>query len=435
MASPYSLPAIRVTWPIRAIHSAIRLNCRWSDWSRRFRHAILRYRRPRPHGGRHRSVIHRRSSLDDPMFAYMITPGDGLGADNGGGWSVQASQKIPWAGKRGLRGYAALAEADAMQGDIGETRLRLDKAARTAFYNYYLAARLLEVNTLTRRLLDQYRDVALNKYQLNQATEQDVLLADVELANLENRRTELQRDEQIEIARINTLLHRAADYPLPPPPVNAPIAEYLPNADALQQAAAQSRPDLYAMQSRIRAEEANLSLAVQGILPRRELTAKYDGFMPENMRPALGMEINVPVRNDRRSAAVREATDRLCQRRAEYQERLDQVRYEVQSAMAQAEQSRRVVQLYEERIIPAAERSLDSAQANYSSGKLDFLRLLDAERQLNAQREMRYQAVAEYHKRLAEMERSTGGYVPYTAAGIDSMAAPVAERRLAAKGE
>jgi outer membrane protein TolC len=67
-----------------------------------------------------------------------------------------------------------------------------------------------------------------------------------------------------------------------------------------------------------------------------------------------------------------------------------------------------VVHLYEEKILPATQRSLDSALANYTSGKLDFLRLLDAERQLNTQREMYYQALADYHRRLAELERAVG---------------------------
>ena len=92
-------------------------------------------------------------SLDDPMFGYMIGP-RGVGTDNGGGWMVEASQKIPWAGKRALRGSAASADADAMRGDIGDVRLRLSEAARTAFYDYYLARREMEVNASTRRLLD-----------------------------------------------------------------------------------------------------------------------------------------------------------------------------------------------------------------------------------------------------------------------------------------
>ena len=250
--------------------------------------------------------------------------------------------------------------------------------------------------------------VMMAMQQVSQTTQQDVLQADVELATLESRRTELTRDEQVAVARINTLLHREASHPLPPPPAKVALPDSLPAADSLQQTAAESRPDLYALQSRVRAEQANLALACKEYYPDVDLVARYDAFMPENMRPAVGMDVNIPIRYARRSAAVCEAQNRVAQRSAEYQDRLDQVRYEVQSGLDRATQSGRVVHLYEEKILPAAQRSLDSALANYTSGKLDFLRLLDAERQLYAQREMYYQSIAEYHRRLAELERAVG---------------------------
>lgn len=346
-------------------------------------------------------------SLDDPMFKYMLGT-QSIGMDNGGGWMVEASQKIPWAGKRALRGTAASAEADAMKGDIGDVRLRLSEAARTAFYDYYLARREMDVNTSTHRLVTQIREIAWNKYQVNQTSQQDVLQADVELATLESHRTELTRDERVAIARINTLLHRAADHPLPPPPAKVPLPDSLPTAEALQQAA-QSRPDLFAMQARIREEQANVALACKEFYPDLNLVAKYDGFMPEEMRPQVGMELNVPLQTGRRSAAVREASERLRQRCAEYQERLDQVRFEVHSSLDRAAQSQQVIRLYEEKILPATQQSIESAKANYTSGKLDFLRLIDAERQHHAQRELYYQAIAEYHRRLAELDRVSGG--------------------------
>ena len=346
-------------------------------------------------------------SFDDPMFTGMVGP-QGIGTEDGGGWMVQASQAVPWAGKRALRGNAAAAEAEALRGDIGDTRLRLAEAARTAFYDYYLARRQLEVNASTQRLLEQFRGIARDKYQVNQATEQDFLQADVELASLESRRTELVRDEQVAIARINTLLHRAANHPLPPPPAKAPLPESPPTVDELQQLAVHSRPDLFAQQARIRSERANLALACKEYYPDLNLVAKYDGFMPEEMRPQVGIDVNVPVRYARRSAAEREAADRLQQRCAEYQNLLDQTRYEVQSAFERSIQSERVVHLFEEKILPAAQRNLDSALANYSSGNLDFLRLLDAERQLNTQRDMYFQAIAEYHRRVAELARVVG---------------------------
>lgn len=347
-------------------------------------------------------------SLDDPMFAYMITPTNGLGADNGGGWMVQASQKFPWPGKRALRGSVAAAEANVMRGDIGDTRLRLAEAARVAFFDYYMAWRQMEVNTSTQKLVKQLREIAWNKYQVNQVTQQDVLQADVELADLATRSAELTRDQQVAQARINTLLHRAADYPLPPPPKEVPMPDGLPAVENLQQAAARSRPDLYSQYSRIQTEEANLALACKEYYPDLNLAARYDGFMPQDMRPQVGMDINVPIRYARRSAAVREASNKIAQRRAEYQNMLDQVRFEVQSSFTKVVQAAEVVRLYRDKTLPAAERSLQSAQANYTTGTLDFLRLLDAERQLNNQREKYYAAVAEYHRRLAELDRAVG---------------------------
>ena len=144
----------------------------------------------------------------------------------------------------------------------------------------------------------------------------------------------------------------------------------------------------------------------------RRKRAKYDGFMPEDMRPQVGMELNVPLARGRRAAAVREASERLNQRRAEYQGRLDQVRLEVQSAISRATQSQQAIRLYAEKILPATKRSAESAQSNYTSGTLDFLRLIDAERQVYAQQAMYFQAIAEYHRRLAELERAVGGSLP-----------------------
>lgn len=346
-------------------------------------------------------------SLDDPMFAAMVSP-TGLGMDEAGGWNVQASQKLPWHGKRALRGSAAAAEADAMLGDVGEARLRLAEAARLALADYYLAARQSEVNASTQKLMAQFREIALTKYQVGQAPQQDVLQADVELAQLAVRQTELSRDRQIAAARINTLLHEPADCPLPPPPKELPAAAPPAPVEVLQESALCTRPDLYGLLARIRAEEANLALACREYYPDVNLVARYDAMMDVDMRPQVGMDINVPLHNARRAAAVREAASRVAQRRAEYQDRVDQVRYEVQTAFSRATQAAEVVRIYREKTLPAAERSLESAQAGYTAGNLDFLRLLEAQRQLNEQRERYYMAVAEQHRRAAELDRAVG---------------------------
>ncbi len=230
-------------------------------------------------------------SLDDPMFGFMLGA-QGLGND--GGWMVMAAQKIPWCGKRALQGEIARAEADAASRDVDDVRLRLAEATAAALADYYQARRELEINAASLELMTQFREIAKVRYESNQVSGQDVLQADVELAELESRRAEVIREDRVATARINTLLHLPADSPLPPPPKElAPPAE-VPLADGLQRFAVQQRPDLAAEAARIRADEAALNLADKEFYPDLEVVAKYDAFMPEDIRPQVGLNLNVP---------------------------------------------------------------------------------------------------------------------------------------------
>lgn len=339
-------------------------------------------------------------SLDDPMFAFM--KGTNMG------WMVEASQKIPWPGKLRLRGNLSAAAADAMQWEVEDRRLMLAEATALAFYDYYQAERQLGVNATNSRALREFRDIAQTRYETGQVSQQDVLQADVELADLEVRRAELQRERKIAAARINTLLHRQADHPLAPPPVEADVPDALPAAESVIERALQARPDLAEQMARIRQEEYSLGLAYKDYYPDLEFVFKHDHFMPVDMQTQVGMGFNVPVYRQKRHAAVCEASARLRQRRAELESRVDRVRYEVQAAWERTTERRNVVRLYEQKILPAAEANVQSARINYTAGKVDFLRLIEAERQLFDQQDKYQETVADYHRRLAELQRAVG---------------------------
>lgn len=340
-------------------------------------------------------------SLEDPMFGFM------RGTDQG--WMVEASQKLPWPGKRWLRGNMAAAEAEVAGYDVRETRLRLTEAATMAFFDYYQAERQLAVNREAARLVQEFRDIAKTLYEANRATDQDVLQANVELADLEARRAELVRERKIAAARINTLLHREVDHALPPPPAEVAVAVEVPSTAALAALAVQQRPDLAAQEARICSEENALALACKEFYPDFEVVAKHDAFMPVAMQNQVGMNLNVPIYRERRHAAVEEASARLRQRRAELQRLVDEARFEVQSASQRLAERREVVGLYKDKILPAARANVDSARIKYTNAQLDFLRLVEAQRQYQVQQDRYYMAVADYHRIAAELERAVGG--------------------------
>lgn len=352
-------------------------------------------------------------SLEDPMFNSAIAPA-GIGSNEvTGGYMVGASQKLPWFGKRYWRGQQAQAGANAAYMEVGNTRLQLIQAAQSAYYDYYLADRQMRLTDENVRSLQAFRDDARKRYEANLVTQQDVLQADVELALLARRHIELERNQRIAIARINTLLHRVPDWPLAPPPGELPEVEVLPPVEELRVTAAASRPDLAALAARIREDEAALQVAQKDYLPDMEVMGRYDTFWQEpQLRAMVGLNANVPLYRRRLDAAVCEASFRLSQRRAEYRQRLDDINRDVQTAYEQLEATRQLVELYQRQTLPASQQNVESARAGYVAGRVDFLRLIEAERQLIALLQEEQDLLATYHVQRAELEREIGGPLP-----------------------
>ena len=236
-------------------------------------------------------------ALDDPMFQSMYAPATWNAASNvQGSYYFGVAQKIPWAGKRALRGNQANWEATAAAFDVGEAQLRLAEAARLAFLDYYLNQRERELNAASREALREFRDVARAKYEANQVTQQDVLQADVELAQSEQRQIELAQEWIVAAARINTLLHRRPDHPLPPAPQTLTVSEELPPVDGLREWAVEHRPELHAMAARVQAERSAVALACKEFYPDFELMGRFDRFWTDReQQPQIGLNMNVPL--------------------------------------------------------------------------------------------------------------------------------------------
>jgi outer membrane protein TolC len=366
-------------------------------------------------------------SLEDPMLAATIGPGTFSPDDSGVefAYRIEVSQKLPYPGKLRLRGENALAEASAAERDVDDVRLQLVQSARMAFYDYFLVERALEVNEDSLRLLRDFRKNAQTRYQTALVPEQDVLQADVEIGKEQDRRLELTQMRQVAIARINTLMHLSPDSTLPPTPKQLDLKEEVPDAQTLRQMALVHRPDLQALADRIAAEEALLGLAHKEFYPDFEPFVMYDRFMGNvsdnrDLATQLGIKVNLPIYKQRRYGAISEAEARVAQRKAELARLTDQVNYDVQEAYAKVERSEKSVRLYADTILRAAEANVKAAQAAYTTGKVPFLSLIEAQRNEVGLRDRYYEALADYFRRRAVLERAVGGPLTQTGSSNSS---------------
>jgi outer membrane protein TolC len=360
-------------------------------------------------------------SLEDPMLGTMFAPAS-IGSNTlDFGYRVEVSQRFPFPGKRGLRGEGALADAQAAGLDVDDIRLQLAESARMAFYDYYLVHRAITVNEEGLKLLRELRDSAESRYKASLVTQQDVWQADVEIGKQRERRLTLERTKKVAAARINTLLHLAPDTPIPPPPEKLALPAAPPPVQSLRERAVARRPDLQALAARLASDQAALSLALREYYPDFEATVAYDTIMGNgpgrDLAPQIGLRLNLPCRRARRNAAVAEAQAKLAQRHAELASRTDQIHFQVQEAFEQVLESEKIVRLYERTILPAARGSVEAGRSAYQAGKIPFLSLIEAQRNLVMIRDRSYEAIADYFRRRATLERVTGGPLDEPRAG------------------
>ena len=358
------------------------------------------------------------TSLDDPMFRLTGAPAS-IGSNTVEfGYSLEVSQKYPFPGKLDLRGRNAAAEASAVGHEVEDMRLQLIESALNAFYDYYLVHRAQAVNDENLSLLKQARESAENRVSTAKAPLQDVYQIDVEIGRQKERVVTLERMRKVAIARLNTLMHLPPDAPLPPPPTKVVLADALSPIEVLRAQAAQ-RPDVRALADRVTAEESSLALAEREFYPDFEVGGRYDTIMGNGpMRDLAGqvtVGINLPVRGTRRRAAVAEARARIAQRRAELARLSDQVNYQIQEAYEQVVESEALVRLYEETILPAADKNVTAARNAYGVGQIPLLSYLEAQRTKVGLYDRHYQALAESHQRRAALERAAG--VPLAGVG------------------
>lgn len=357
-------------------------------------------------------------SLDDPMLDLMMAPASfASSSDVQESWSVQASQKVPWRGKLAWRGHIANANTRAAAFDAADSRLEVESAARIAFADYLEADLSLTLNEREEKLLVELRAVAAVRYETDRGQQQDVLQATVELADVKRERVTLVRQKRVAAARINALLHRPPAAYLPDPLHESSPRAGIPSSEQLLALAIQNRPDLAAQGARIDAEWGANCLAVKEFYPDFELYGRYDKFWfdPEQ-QASMGVKLNLPVRRDRRRAAVQETLARISRANAEYEARIDTIREGVQTARERLIESSRIVKLFREEIIEAAEQNVASARASYEAGKIDFLTLVSAQRQLIDFLQKQIEAQAEYERQSAALDRAVGSMLTTEAA-------------------
>jgi outer membrane protein TolC len=329
---------------------------------------------------------------------------------------LSVRQSYPWFGTLGAKEEMASEEANAAYQRFESERLRLFYRLKSAYYDYYYLGRDLALTRENLELVVFWESVARTKFKAALTRHPDVIRAQVELGKLEDRLLTLERNIEPAAAGLRALLDL-------PPSVRIPVPESLSVVEAgldgvvVKDHALAYNPDLKSLRHLIGKAEAGVRLAKKSYFPDLTFGLDYietgealNPALPESGKDAwaVGVGVTLPIWVGKNNAKKQEAL--AIRKEAEYGLREAKNRLEAvtEAVVFEHNDALRKLKLYRDGLVPKAEQSLNANYAAYQAGELDFLNVLDAQRQLLSFQLEQERALADLAVKQAEVEMITG---------------------------
>jgi cobalt-zinc-cadmium efflux system outer membrane protein len=365
----------------------------------------------------YRNKIAQARSFDDPMLNLgirngVLTEPFNFGKEPMTGKVVGLSQKIPFWGKRDLRGEIAAKTAESYRWSFEERKVELRRMVKEAWYRIYYIDKSIDIVDRNIGILDDFITLAETRYSVNQGTQTDVFNAQVERSRLLDMRITLEQQRKTAQANLNTLVYRPAETPVGKIP-DFEIEPIRLSGKELRETAYENRPQIKSLTALIGKGEADLKLADKEFYPDFDVFAEYMQRNPimgvdGSDMYSVGVSVNLPVQRAKRHAAVAESDSEIRMAREKLNSLKNSIDFGVSDLLAQLEKRRKLAELYKTGIIPQADQALESATINYRVNKVDFLTLLNSQMVLFNYQRLYYDSLADYQVKRAELEALVG---------------------------
>ena len=292
-------------------------------------------------------------------------------------WMFSASQTLPVAGKRALKGERAVKESDSSRADFDALRLKTISRVKELYFDLFGAHKEIDLLQQRTALFARLESLALARYSAGKGPQQDVIMAQTEkYMILEKEAMIRQRIQSLE-AMLNTVLGREENLPLGKP-AEVPPTKLVYSQEELVKIAQEKSPELESKEKMVGAAEAGASLAQKDYYPDVTVSGSYFSRRGdfEDMW-SLSASVNLPIfYKSKQEQAVEEAKARLASARSEK----DATRLDIASAIkdnyAMVQSADKLMSLYKTGLIPKSRQDIDLTLSGYRTGDMDALTVM-----------------------------------------------------------
>ncbi|MBI5643039.1 MAG: TolC family protein [Deltaproteobacteria bacterium] len=320
------------------------------------------------------------------------------------------SQMLPFPGKLSLRRKIAYKEALAAHAELKAKELEIISGIKEAYFDYAFLMESLKRTAEIKDVLSYMSKVAETRYSTGQVSQQDVIKVNVEKTMLSNELITLEAEKAIAASRLKSFIARPQSEAIDEPQVLS-RERIAFDTEMLIKRTVENNPEIRMAELEAEAGSLGADLAKRNYYPDLMLgvapiqrDGRFDAF-------DVMLQVNLPIwrgkYNDREEEAA--ANARSMRSRAAAMKNVKG--FEVKEAALMVESADRMRALYETALLPQVELSFESALRNYQAGKIDFLMLLDTERELKRTRIDYLKSLLEYRKKVALLERAAGSEI------------------------
>lgn len=359
------------------------------------------------------------TALEDPVIGNTFWPIQDNALQTAGGrvgHQFNLSQKVPWPEKLTARGLVAQREAEVAAAEIAKAEREIVEAVRLAYYELWLAGRLIAIVKENQELARNLITIAEARYRTG-GGQQDILRAEIERDKLDDQLISLRLQKEQARADLGTLVRQPIDL-MPTAFETLQSLDVMPDLELLLAQAEQCNPNLQGLAAEIARDRAKQTLACLQQYPDFQLGLGYSIISDDqnvispvangqdNINFSVG--VSLPIWRDKLNGGVREAAHQwnssVQLKDAELDRLRGQLRRQIASAFAALEQ----LELFRERLLPKTEQALQIVTADYQGNKADFGDLIETYQEFLGYQVQVARLQATLASTLAQIERTTG---------------------------
>lgn len=409
------------------------------------RHPLVRAARARVDAARARVSV--AGARPDPMLMAGIqnlplgsTRTTAGGMTSGGGpdpmtmHMIGVSQTIPYPGKLALSRAAAEHEVAGATAALDAAVHQVTHDVQDAYAELVFLDDALDVVRRNHDVLDGFVRTADARYRVGTGAQADLLQARVEETRLAETASTLTEQRHAALARLNALLDRPDETPLPraalpPRIVRAAIAPLpdtirftsttlgarvaaspLPTVEELQRIALRQSPALREQAAMIDAQASRVALARKAHLPDIDVSVQYGqrgGGLPDMISATVAVPLPLS-RQRKQEAEVADAGAQLAALQGDRAAQITAMRTEIARLVAELEHERTQLALYVTALLPQGRATVTSTLAGYSTGKTEFRTVLDAQSTVFTYEIDYARALSDFARNVASLEQLVG---------------------------